>query len=99
DGGVRGTLRVPLCGARDRQCQSFGARGTPVLLHRKQLSGRTYIHQLGRPQSAGAGVVRQGQLDLQEISPRGAARTVRGGTPASQTAAGVDSGSVSSASA
>ena len=35
NGSVRGTLRIPLCGAPDRGCQSLGARGTPVFLHRK----------------------------------------------------------------
>src|ERR1019366_2592687 len=99
DGGVRGTLRVPLCGAPDRRCQSFGARGASVFLHRKQLSGGAHLLQLGGSESAGAPVVRQGKLDLQEAYPGGTAGIVRGGTPASQTAAGVDSRSVSSASA
>ena len=71
---------------------------TTVLLHRKQLSGRTHVRQLGGSESTGAPVVRQGQLDLQETYPRGAARTIRRGATASQTAAGVDSGSVSTAS-
>src|ERR1039458_3864746 len=66
DGGVRGTLRVPLCGAPDRRCQSFGARGAPVFLHRKQLSGGPHVHQLGAPEQPGAAMVRQGQLNLQE---------------------------------
>ncbi len=35
-GGLRGTLRFPLCGAPDWQCQSFGAcRTSPFPLHRK----------------------------------------------------------------
>jgi hypothetical protein len=55
--------------------------------------------QLGGSESAGAGVVRQGQLDLQETYPRGAARVVRGRAAASETAAGVDSGSLPAASA
>src|ERR1019366_8925705 len=83
----------------DRRCQSFGSGGASVFLHRTQLSGGAYVHQLGGSEPAGAPVVRQGQLDLQEAYPRGAARTVRSGAHASQTAAGVDSGSVSSASA
>ena len=62
------------------------------------LAGRTFAswEDLNQP---GAPVVRQGQLDLQETYPRRAARTVRGGAHASEAAAGVDSRSVSSASA
>jgi len=69
------------------------------LLHRKQLSGRPHILQLGGSESAGAPVVRQGQLHLQETYPRGASRVIRGRTPASPTATGVDSRSVSPAPA
>src|ERR1039458_7220944 len=54
NGGVRGTLRIPLRGAPDRQCQPFGARGTAVLVHRKQLSGRPRVRQLGGSESTGA---------------------------------------------
>ena len=71
----------------------------PFALHREQLSGRPHVRQLGGSESTGAPVVRPRQLDLQETHPRRAARTVRGRAPASETAAGVDSGSVSSASA
>ena len=62
------------------------------------LAGRTFAswEDLNQP---GAPVVRPRQLDLQETYPRGAARTVRRRAPASETAAGVDSRSVSSASA
>jgi transposase len=45
-------------GARDWECQSFGPRGTALLVHRKQLSGGTHVLQLGGSESAGAGVVR-----------------------------------------
>src|ERR1022692_1829926 len=84
------TLRIPLRGAPDRQCQPFGAReglhfghgnhlasgsaqhhhmrvvgpatelrlrssrGTAVLVHRKQLSGRPHVRQLGGSESTGA---------------------------------------------
>src|ERR1022692_2467007 len=99
DGGIRGTLRIPLRGARDWGCESFGARGASVLVYRKQLSGGPQVRQLGGSESTGASVVRQGQLDLQEIYPRRATGTVRGGAPASESAAGVDSGSVPSACA
>ena len=71
----------------------------PFSFHRKQLSGGAHVRQLGGPEPTGAAVVRPGQLDLQEAYPRRAARVVRGRAPASETAAGVDSGSVSSASA
>src|ERR1022692_4179783 len=36
------------------QCQPFGARGTAVLVHRKQLSGRPRVRQLGGSESTGA---------------------------------------------
>ena len=99
DGRLWRAFRLSVRGARDWQCQPFGARGAALLVHREQLPGRAHLLQLGGSESAGAGVVRQGQLDLQETYPRGSARAVRGRAAASEAAAGVDSGSLPAASA
>ena len=80
------------------RCQSLGARGAAVPVHRKQLSCRTHVHRLAGSEPAGAPVVRPRQLDLQEAYPRRAARTVRGRAHASEAAAGLDSGSLPAAS-
>jgi len=74
NGCLRRTLRIPLRGARARRRQPLGARGTPVFLHRKQLSGQPHVRQLGGSESTGASVVRPRQLDLQETYPRRAAQ-------------------------
>jgi len=49
--------------------EPLGACGTTVPFHREQLSGGAHLLQLGGSESAGAGVVRQGQRDLQEAHP------------------------------
>src|SRR5208283_1239197 len=82
DGRVWRTVRVSVRGACDWECQSFGPRGTALLVYRKQLSGRAYILQLGGSESAGARVVRQGQFHVQETYLCGSPRALRGGATA-----------------
>jgi len=66
-------------------------------IERNFLAG-PYVCQLGGSEQPGAAVVRQGQLDVQEIYPRGSPRAIRGcGTAAPEAAASVDSRAVSPA--
>jgi hypothetical protein len=57
DGRVWRAFRVSVRSACDWECQSFGPRRTPFLVHRKQLSGGAHVLQLGGSESAGARVV------------------------------------------
>jgi hypothetical protein len=57
DGRVWRTFRVSVRSACHWECQSFGPCGTTLLVHRKQLSGRAHVLQLGGSESAGARVV------------------------------------------
>ena len=99
DGRLRRTFRVPLRGSFDWRPQPQRTRGTPVFIHRKQLSGRTNVRRLERSEPASAPVARPRQWRPQKTYSRRAARTLRGGTSALETVAGVDSRGVSNAPA
>jgi transposase len=58
DGRLWRAFRFSVCGARDWECEPFGARGEAFLVHREQLSGGSHLQRLGGSESAGAGMVR-----------------------------------------